>query len=289
MPEIEIKELTKYYGTKRALNDVSFSVNKGEIFGYLGPNGAGKTTTINCMMDFLRPTRGKIMINDLNANTESTVLKSLIGFVSSDVNLYDNLSGKEHIELIQKIRGKSTLLTRLVKDFQYDPKVKVKKLSTGNKQKLSIIMALMHEPSILILDEPTRGLDPLLQNVFYTYLREFKNNGATIFLSSHNLSEVENICDRVVIIKEGKIVAEESIPQMKKKRMYLVTVDYEGELKKQKLNELKAVIVDQYDHKLKFKVAGDVNKLLDVLSTVKLNDLHIEQASLEEIFLEYYE
>jgi ABC-2 type transport system ATP-binding protein len=161
-------------------------------------------------------------------------------------------------------------------------------MSTGNRQKLSVIMALMHEPPILILDEPTRGLDPLLQQVFYNYLREFKNNGATVFFSSHNLAEVEHVCDRVAIIKEGKIVAVESISEMKSKRMYLVTVEYEGDLGDNKLKALQAIVIERYDHKLKIKVPGDVNKLLDVLSTVKLNDLHIEQASLEEIFLEYY-
>jgi ABC-2 type transport system ATP-binding protein len=288
MAEIEIKHLTKFYGHKRALKDISFSIEHGEIFGYLGPNGAGKTTTINCMMDFIKPTNGKVLINNLDANKQSTALKSLIGYVSSDVSLYDNWTGSEHLNFLQDIRGKSVILNRLIKDFQFDPSLKCKKLSTGNRQKLSIIMALMHSPSLLILDEPTRGLDPLLQHVFYDYLREFKQMGSTIFFSSHNLAEVEHVCDRVAIIKEGNIEAVESISEMKSKRMYLVTIEFEGDFPKSKLAELKAELIEKYDHKVKIKVPGDVNKLLDVLSTVKLTDLHIEQASLEEIFLEYY-
>jgi ABC-2 type transport system ATP-binding protein len=288
MAEIEIKALTKFYGTKKALNNVSFEVGQGEIFGYLGPNGAGKTTTINCMMDFIKPTSGQVLINNLDANLQSTALKLLIGYVSSDVSLYENWTGSDHLKLLESVRGKSRILKRLLKDFQYDPSLTVRKLSTGNKQKLAVIMALMHEPQFLILDEPTRGLDPLLQNVFYSYLREFAAKNTTVFFSSHNLAEVENVCDRVAIIKEGKIEAVESISGMKGKRMYLVTISYDGEFPKSKLKELKAVVIGEYDHKIKIKVPGDVNKLLDVLATVKLTDLHIEQASLEEIFLEYY-
>lgn len=197
MAVIEIKNLKKYFGNIKAIDDISFSVKEGEIFGYLGPNGAGKSTTIFYLMGFIIPTSGSISIFGKDAIKERTILKKDIGYLSSDVHLYKNLTGQDHINLIKSIRGKSLLLKKLVQDFDFNPKLQVHHLSTGTKQKLGIILCLMSQPKLLLLDEPTRGLDPLLQNIVYNYILELKKNGSTIFMSSHNLSEVEKLCDHV--------------------------------------------------------------------------------------------
>ncbi len=219
MSVIQIDNLKKYFGQTKAVDGISFEVKKGEIFGFLGPNGAGKTTTIRCMMDFLRPDEGTIEILGLDAQTDSPKLKGDIGFLSEEVNLYHNWTGQEHINLVKKIRGGGIDESDLIAKLDFNPQKKVKKLSLGNKQKLGLILALMHQPKILILDEPTTGLDPLLQQTIYEILQSEAQKGNTIFMSSHNLFEVERLCDRVCIIKNGKIVAIESIPEERRKKL----------------------------------------------------------------------
>lgn len=289
MTVIEIKNLKKYFGKVKAIDDITLDVEDGEVFGYLGPNGAGKTTTISCIMDFLRPNGGEILINGLDAHDKSTALKEIMGYVPADVKLYEHWNGWDHLNMIENLRGKSTILPQLVRDFQFDPNVKVKNLSTGNKQKLSIIMALMSQPRVLILDEPTRGLDPLLQNMFYRWLQAFKEAGATTFLSSHNLSEVENVCTRVAIIKAGKLVVIENIKDMKSKRVLLVTVEFDEEVKPEQFKLENVEIVEQIENRFVFKNSGDVNPLLKLLAKNKVKDLEIDHATLEDIFMEFYE
>lgn len=219
MPEtetvIKIEGLKKYFGKVKAVDGISFDVNKGEIFGFLGPNGAGKTTAIRCMMDFLRPDKGKITILGQDAQKDSTKLKEQIGFLAGEVHLYNNWTGQEHINFIAKIRGSDDFAKELINKLDFDPTKKAKNLSSGNKQKLALILALMHQPQVLILDEPTLGLDPLLQNTIYEILQSQVQKGTTIFMSSHNLREVERICDRVCIVRQGKVAAIESISNLK--------------------------------------------------------------------------
>lgn len=288
MKAIEIKNLKKYFGKKKAVDNIDLEINEGEIFGFLGPNGAGKTTTIRCMMDFLKPTDGSISILGLDSQKDSVNLKNKIGYLTSDIRLYDNWSGKDHLDFIQKFRGKSKILPSLIKRFDYNPKVKVKQLSTGNKQKLGLIMALMNEPKILILDEPTRGLDPILQNSFYETLLEFKEKGATVFFSSHNLSEVDKVCQKVAIIKSGKIVANESIESLKQKSIHMVYAYFNQEFKKSDFNFDGVEVVEKLKDGLVLKVKGNLDNLVKKLAHYKLKDLEISHANLEDIFLNYY-
>lgn len=283
-----MKDLKKYYGKTHAVDGISFEIKKGEIFGYLGPNGAGKTTTIRCLMDFLRPDGGRIEILGLDAQKDSAKLKQEIGFLSEEDNLYQDWTGQEHINLLEKIRGFSRLDDNLIERFDFDPSKKVKTLSSGNKQKLGLILALMHQPKLLILDEPTLSLDPLLRNTVHEILKAEAKKGKTIFMSSHNLAEVEKICDRVAIIKEGKIVDIESIADIKKKRLYTIEVFFRGKVPKTELAKAGVEITKEFSNGLILSVKGDIKPVLTKLARHKLKDLEITHASLEEVFMEFY-
>lgn len=285
---IEVKNLKKYFKKTKAVDGISFEVQKGEIFGFLGPNGAGKTTTIRCMMDFIRPTFGKISILGLDAQKDSVALKKDIGYLSGDLKLYDKWTGKEHINFLEKIRGKSKISKELIKKLDFNPKMKFKHLSSGNKQKLGLILSLMAEPKVLIMDEPTVGLDPLLQNTIYDILGEFKKKGTTIFMSSHNLPEVERVCDRVGIIKEGKLVGIEMIEDLGEKRLRKVEVRFKDKFKKSDFKFDGVEKIEEITDGLILTVRGDIDAVVKKLAKYKLRDLEISHATLEDVFLEFY-
>ena len=286
---IEIKDLKKHFGKVKAVDGLSFEVNQGEIFGFLGPNGAGKTTTIRCMMNFIRPNKGSLNILGKDAQINSVELKNIIGYLTPDQRLYDNLTGKDHIKIIESIRGHCPKAKVLAKRLDANLDARIKTLSTGNKQKISLILALMHDPDLVILDEPTTGLDPLLQNTIYEILVEMKDRGKTIFMSSHNLAEVEKICERAAIIKNGKLIATENIKELHEKRMYLVSARFNNPINVnpvQILENCEAVSVSESE--ISIKIKGDLNKLIKILSDNNIHDLTIEHAGLDEIFMEFY-
>jgi len=288
-PAIKVTNLKKHFGKVKAVDDVSFSVDKGEVFGFLGPNGAGKTTTIRCLMDFIRPTAGEISILGKDAQKDTVEVKKNVGHLSGDVNLYDKWTGQAHIDFIRKLNGKYDVADKLVKRFDFDPTRKTKELSSGNRQKLGIIMAFMFQPKVLICDEPTNALDPLLQNTVYELMEEATDKGTTIFMSSHNLDEVERICERVGVIREGKMIATESIVSLKEKKIYTVKAFFAGEFNEKDFDTNGIRITKKFTNGLTLKVKNDIDQVVKKLSTYKLKDLEIEQASLEDIFLEFYE
>jgi len=288
MSAIEVANLKKYFGKTHAVDDISFEVQKGEIFGFLGPNGTGKTTTIRCLLDFLRADVGQIKIFDLDSRKNSTEIKKRIGYLSGDVRLYDGWTAKDHVLFLENLRGRQSIARDLVKKLNLAPNIKFKSLSSGNKQKLGLVLALMFEPELLIMDEPTLGLDPLLQNTIYEILQNLRGQGTTIFMSSHNLAEVDRICDRVGIIKDGKLVATESIQSLKEKRMYLVEIHFAGQFNKLDFNLENVEIRQELADGLILGVKGDLNFLIRILSRYQLKELEISRASLEEIFLEFY-
>jgi len=288
MNAIEVKNLTKKFGKKIAVNNISFNVEKGEIYGFLGPNGAGKTTVIRCLMDFIRPNNGEIKIFDLDAKKDSVELKKKIGYLAGDVRFYNTWTGAEHFEYIQNIRGKSQVLDDLINRLDFDPKVLARQLSSGGKQKLGLIMTFMHEPELLILDEPTTALDPFLQNKIYEILKEQSEKGSTIFMSSHNLPEVEKICNKVGIIKEGKLVATESINALRDKKMHMVSVYFKKIKDKENFKIKGSKDIEDLVDGLKFNVKSDINEFLSDLVKYDLKDIEISRASLENIFLEFY-
>lgn len=292
MSAVEVTNLKKYFGHIKAVDDISFSIEKGECFGFLGPNGAGKTTTIRMMMDFVRPTSGTLSILGMDAKRDSVKLNDVIGYLSSDVHFYDGWTGQDHINFVLHGHGKKTdtpILHKLLADFDFDPLRKVKHLSTGNKQKLGIILALVTEPQLLILDEPTRGLDPLLQNTFYEWLHTFRQRGSTIFMSSHNLAEVEHLCDRVGIIKNGKLIAVERLEDIRRKQIHVVTLVTEGKIDATQFALPNVTITAQSDHRIVCKVKGEIQPILTVINQLAIKDLEVTHASLEEAFLEMYD
>jgi len=289
MSVIEVKGLAKYYGQTHAVDDVSFSVEKGEVFGFLGPNGAGKTTTIRCLMNFLKPTAGEIKIFGADAQKNSTEIKNKIGFLSGDVRLYDGWTGNDHIKFLEKLRGRESVASELISKLNFNPRLKFKALSSGNKQKLGLILSLMFEPELMIMDEPTLGLDPLLQNTIYEILESLREKGTTIFMSSHNLAEVDRICDRVGIIKDGKIVATESIASLKEKRMHTVKVHFASGYSKDDFIFDGVEIQQEIPNGLVIGVKGDINPIIKKLANYRIKELEITHASLEEIFLEFYD
>lgn len=287
---IEVRDLKKHFGKKvKAVDGISFNVEKGEIFGFLGPNGAGKTTTIRCLMDFLRPTEGEIKILGKDAQKNGTELKKNIGYLSGHISLYGHWTGEMHIDFYRSLNGKKDIADELTKELDFDPSRKTKELSSGNRQKLGLILSLMFEPEILIFDEPTNALDPLLQNEVYEILERVTEKGTTIFMSSHNMAEVERICDRIGIIRKGKMAATESIVSMKEKKIYTVRVYFAEKFERKDFENNGEKIVKEHENGLILKVKGDIDKVVKKISKYKVKDLEIEQASLEDIFLEFYD
>lgn len=288
MSVIEIQKLVKTFGKTRAVDDISFAVDEGEIFGFLGPNGAGKTTTIRCLMDFLRPTSGSIKILGKESCCESLLAKSKIGYLSGDVRLIGSWTGEEHIKYVEGIRGKKSNAEEIASKLSLNLKQKFKNLSSGNKQKLGLVLALGFSPELIIMDEPTVGLDPLLQNMIYEILEDAQKQGTTIFMSSHNLGEVDRLCDRVGIIRDGKLVAIESIQELKEKRMHVVQATFNSPYNIADFNLPNVEIRHRLENSLILGVKGDINPLFQTLAKYNLREVETTHATLEEIFLEFY-
>jgi ABC-2 type transport system ATP-binding protein len=284
---IEVKNLKKAFGATKAVDGISFDVPKGKIFGFLGPNGAGKTTTIRCLMDLLRPDAGEIKIFGLDARQAAPQLKKRIGYLPGEASFYGNWTGAEHIRFVEKLSRPSPIAGQLVRDFDLDVKFKVKNLSSGNKQKLGLILALMKQPELLILDEPTLGLDPLLQNKTYEILEKAIGNGTTVFMSSHNLAEVERICGRVGIIKEGKLISVDSVRELKQKKIYNLVARFATEAP-QDFVMPGVGIIKKMPGGVVLRIKGDINPVLEKLKRYELTDIEITHESLEQVFLEFY-
>ena len=285
---IELKHLKKYYGTSRGIEDVSLKINKGDIYGFIGPNGAGKSTTIRTIMGLINKTSGSIYINGKELNSEDIEIKRKIGYLPSEVNLYDDMSIKELFNYHESFYNDNLNKRRkeLVKLLKIDENKKIEDLSLGNLKKVGIVLALMHEPEILILDEPTSGLDPIMQNTFHDILLKEKEKGTTILYSSHVLNEVSNICDKVGFIKDGKIIKEELMTNIKKSNYtYLKIVSNEIEKIKK---DLKLEVFKEEGNSITFINNLEPNKLLERLSKYKIDHLLIEEVPLEDLFINYY-
>lgn len=287
MSIISVTSLKKYFGNVKAVDDISFEINEGEIVGFLGPNGAGKTTTIRCMLDFLRPDEGSIQLFGTDVYQNGATLFNDIGYLSGEVGLYEDKTGKDHIKLVQSIR-KCDWPTKLITDLDFDTSKKTRALSTGNKQKLGLILALMHKPKLLILDEPTTGLDPLLQQTIYKTLQHQVKTGTTVFMSSHNLAEAERLSDRVIVIKQGKVVTIEDIAEIKKKRLYNVHLYFDKKVSKKDLKFKGAEITQSNDKSAVLLVKSDITPVLKEVTKLPLRDIEIYHSNLEDVFLEFY-
>ena len=289
---ISVKKLTKKYGNFRAVSNISFNVQEGEIFGLIGPNGAGKSTTMRSMLNFIFPTNGEISIAGLDSVKDYLAIRNLIGYLPGEFTTYDNMTGFEYLTHMMHLRNKPEKINYakfLAKKFDLDLNKKSKQLSKGNKQKIGIIQAFCHDPEILILDEPTSGLDPLKQQEFDELILKYKEKGKTIFISSHVLPEVEMLCDRVAIIKNGKIVAENTMAQLKSMAINRFEVIFKNEVPERKFGKSIGVKnISKSGEKFIFDVEGDVNKFIKKISENKVISFRSMEPDLEEIFLSFY-
>jgi ABC-2 type transport system ATP-binding protein len=290
MAVIETARLTKYYGKSRGIENLELTVEKGEIFGFLGPNGAGKTTTLRCLLGLIFPTGGTASVFGMDIVEDTEAIRERIGYIPGDPVFYPKMTGLEIMNYLARMRpgDPPVLRDRLIERFDFDPKKRCKDLSRGNKQKLAIILAFMHDPDLLILDEPTLGLDPLMQKEFYSLLGETQAKGKTALLSSHILSDVDKTCARVGIIKDGSLVAVEQVTQLESKKVHMVSAVFGSAFDLSDF-ELPGVTVVKYDERsLELKVKGDIDPVIKALAKYPAIDLDFQHASLEDVFLEFY-
>jgi ABC-2 type transport system ATP-binding protein len=290
---IQTEKLTHRYGSFVALHDLTLAVHPGEIFGFLGSNGAGKTTTIRTLLDFIRPSAGSAKIFGLDTRENSVQIRERVGFLPAELALWDNWTGAQYIGWLEGVRKKSFLAEAktLAARLEYDLERPLKGMSTGMKRKMGLIAALAHKPELLILDEPTSGLDPLMQQVFNELMEETRAEGRTVFLSSHNLTEVRHICDRVGIIRAGELEAVESVSNLLRVAFRWLTLTTEAPAHLDGFERISGVSeVSAEGNKLKMRVSGeaDMNAVVQAIATQQIKDLQLEQPTLEEIFLSYY-
>ena len=289
---IVLNELTKHYGKHRGINNLSFSVNQGEFFGFIGPNGAGKSTTIRTLMGLIRPTGGSASIFGLDCHSKASVIAKDVGYLPSENSYYENMKVRELLQYTADLYGMDckTKMKELADRLNLDLSRKIADLSLGNKKKVGIVSAIMTSPKLIIMDEPTSGLDPLIQQAFYDILKEENSRGATVFFSSHVLSEVQKLCDRVAILKEGQLIGIQSIKELR-----------ESGYKKVSLSAKEAIPRDFFDlsgianyaetadkTSVSFMYNGNITAIIDKLHLLHLDDVLLEEPSLEEIFMHYY-
>ena len=290
MNAIEIKNLTKVYGKNRGIQDINISIKEGEIYGFIGPNGSGKSTTIKTLLNFIYPTSGEALIFGMDSVKESEKIKEHIGYVPSEVRYYDDVKVKDIIKYAQSFYPKSNkeYIDRICNELELDMNKKMGELSLGNKKKVAIAQSLINNPKLLILDEPTNGLDPLMQKKLFKILIEEKEKGNTVFLSSHNLVEVQNLCDRVCVIKEGKIVDIIEIEKSKTELKLKVTLS-SSDITDDTILNLSDKIVDKNGNLYTFIYSKNIDSLVKELANYKIDELLIEKENLEDAFLNYYE
>lgn len=283
---LKISNATKYYGKILGIENVSLEIKEGTIFGFIGPNGAGKSTTIKCILNFLDLDEGSITF-DSKEITDKT--KELIGYLPAEIELYDNMYVKDMIKYSMTFYKEDCTkkATSLIKKFKLDIDKKISELSLGNLKKLGLVLTLMHNPKLIILDEPTSGLDPLMQEVFFEVMLEEKKKGNTIFFSSHNLNEVKRICDRIAIIRKGKIVKEDAIENIIGDNFMIVNI-WSNEIKKAKLPLKNMKIKEMKNNYISCIYEGNINDLISSLNDVNVTKITIQEPTLEEIFMHYY-
>ncbi|MFC1651789.1 ABC transporter ATP-binding protein [Patescibacteria group bacterium] len=288
---IKTQNLTKYYGKTLGCKNLSFSVEEGEIFGFLGPNGAGKTTTIRLLLDLIRPTKGGAKIFGKDIYKDSVEIKENTGNLPGDTNMYRKMTGINFLKYMERFRknNRSNYKLELASKLDLDLKRKIKNYSKGNRQKLGIVQTLMNKPKLIIFDEPTNGLDPLVQQKFYKIILELKKKGHTIFFSSHVLSEVEKICDRVGIIRKGELAAIKSITELRKEKVHYLRVMFKEKVKPEEFEKLKGVTkVEEENKHLVITYKGNINALIKKLAKYTILDLSFKEMDLESVFLDYY-
>ena len=287
MNAIQLSNLTKYYGKSRGILNLNLDVKEGEFFGFIGPNGAGKSTTIRTLLGLITPSSGQAKIFDETIRRRNPQIRSHIGYLPSEAVFYRGMKVKDLLKLSADLHYKDCSAEReiLCRRLQLDVNRKVDELSFGNRKKVAIVSALQHQPKLLILDEPTSGLDPLMQREFFHIIRERNEQGATVFLSSHVLSEIQRNCTRAAIIREGRIIACDRVEALSKTNAKRISV--QGQVSLDSLKEIRDL--KENDGVFSFLYGGDIHRLLETLSAGTITDLSISDPDLDEIFLHYYE
>lgn len=287
MNAIQLSNLTKYYGKSRGILNLNLDVKEGEFFGFIGPNGAGKSTTIRTLLGLITPSSGQAKIFDETIRRRNPQIRSHIGYLPSEAVFYRGMKVKDLLKLSADLHHKDCSAEReiLCRRLQLDVNRKVDELSFGNRKKVAIVSALQHQPKLLILDEPTSGLDPLMQREFFHIIRERNEQGATVFLSSHVLSEIQRNCTRAAIIREGRIIACDRVEALSKTNAKRISV--QGQVSLDSLEEIRDL--KENDGVSSFLYGGDIHRLLETLSAGTITDLSISDPDLDEIFLHYYE
>jgi ABC-2 type transport system ATP-binding protein len=287
---VKVSNLTKFYGKTKGIEKVSFEIHEGEIYGLMGPNGAGKTTTLRSMLNLISSDSGKTNILGKDVNELSSKEIRNISYLPGEFEMYSNLTGKQYLTYISNLRNAKTNNIHLLSDqLDLDLNKKINALSKGNKQKIGIVQAFMNSPKLAILDEPTSGLDPLKQQEFQNIVKEQNKEGCSVLLSSHILNEIEDLCEKVGIIKDGTLIASEKISALKNKTIKKYEVTFENPPSKNKLSEIKGI----YDLKIKdeiatFTIKGNIDDMIKTISKFTVINLRILEPDLEEIFLTYY-
>lgn len=289
---IKLRQVTKHYGSSRGIEAVSLEVSRGEIFGFLGPNGAGKTTTISLLVDLIRPTNGRLQIFGLDCQADSLEVHRRIGFLTDDMALDKGLTGWQQLKFFGSLRGNfdQAYVRELAERLNCNLQVRFRALSRGNRQKIGLISALMHRPELLILDEPTSGLDPLIQAEFNKLMLERRKAGLTTFISSHILSEVQEMCDRVAFIKEGRIIAVKALEEIGRDAPSLIRLHSKDQALVTQLRRLDGVSrLRHSDGLVSFTFNGSLDQLLTLLSRHRLDYLNVHDTDLETLFMQFYE
>ena len=291
MSVIQAKDLCRDYGNRRGVIDVNLAINRGEIFGFLGPNGAGKSTTIRLLLGFLRASSGTAKILNKDCWSQSHQVKRDVGYVPGDVRLYPWMTANRAFKIVSRIHGRDLRDAgqQLAERFKLEVNLPVRKMSRGNRQKVSLVLAMIHEPQLLVLDEPTSGLDPLMQDELASCLREYASSGRTVFFSSHTLSEVEFLCDQIAIVRDGRIVANEPLSAMKARAPRVVQMTYENE------NDVRSVewpefltLVQRFKTRCEFNMHGTAGDLIRWAASQPLADLEIGSPNLDALFRSFY-
>ena len=292
MAAIETERLSKFYREHRGIEDLTMAVNAGEVFGFLGPNGAGKTTTIRTLLDLLHPTSGSARLFGLDSRRDSVAIRRRLGNLPGDFGYGKAATGREAVSLLARLRGVRELdrVDALAQRFRADLDRPLGELSRGNRQKVGLILAVFHSPELLILDEPTSGLDPLMQEEFLTLVRVERERGCAVFLSSHELDEVERVCDRVGIIRDGTLIAVERVADLLAKTPRRASIEFSETVDVNELRGLPGVSDLAADgRKVEFRVAGDIDAVIKAVAAHHVTDFELAHPTLEEVFLGYYQ
>ncbi|WP_053373489.1 ABC transporter ATP-binding protein [Paenibacillus sp. FJAT-27812] len=288
---LTVQHLTKTFSNGRGIFDVSFSVKKGEVFGFLGPNGAGKSTTIRHIMGFMKPDKGNVQVNGLDTWREQGKFQSCVGYLPGEITFFEGMTGKTFLDFMANMQGikDHAKRSRLIDRLQFDVQTPIRKMSKGMKQKVGIVAAFMHDPEVIILDEPTSGLDPLMQKVFIELVLEEKSQGKTFLMSSHSFPEIERTCDRAAIIKDGVIVAVNDIHELQSLQRKLFEVTFESDEEAKSFIHSGLLIESHEGNRVKVAIQGNYDRFVEETAKYKVRNIDMFTQNLEDIFMNYYD